>query len=108
MKEYDLYIPMYHNDGVEIALDKIEDIQNDLIDEFKGLTAFSSIAVGYWRDDSGLDVHARLYEDQNQLIRVVAEDNPEVRSFMLDLKSRLQVLLEQECIFIVVRDVEIL
>ena len=103
MKEYDLYIPECSNDGFLFDPAKIESIRNDLIDEFRGLTVFEGLSTGYWRDQDGA-----LYEDQNQLIRVVAEDNPEVRSFMLDLKSRLQVLLEQECIFIVVRDVEIL
>lgn len=107
MKEYDLYIPINYNDKRPITSVKIESIRNDLIDEFRGLTVFSSVAVGYWRahDD---DAEGRLYEDQNYLFRVVADDSEKVQRFMLELKDRLESLLEQQSIFIVVRDVEIL
>ena len=103
MKEYDLYIPICYNDKRPINSARIENIRNDLIDKFHGLTVFSSIAVGYWKDEDGV-----LYEDQNYLFRVVADDSEKVQRFMLELKDRLESLLEQQSIFIVVRDVEIL
>lgn len=102
MKEYDLFIPISYNSGLPIELRKLLSIKGELIDKFRGLSMFNS-CDRYWRDFDG-----RLNHDINYVYRVVADDTAEVRSFMLDLKSRLQELLEQESIFITVRDVEIL
>lgn len=103
MKEYDLFIPVNYNSGLSVELEKLERIKDDLIDKFRGLSVFSGPCEGYWREREG-----KTYRDRNLVFRVVAEDNGNIRNFMKELKFELEVLLQQQCIFIIVRDVEIL
>lgn len=103
MKEYDLFIPIAYNNGVSVGVSELERIRDDLIDKFRGLSIFRGACQGYWRDG-----HGQVVEDQNFVCRVVAEDNADVREYMFDLKVKLESLLKQESIFIIVRDVEIL
>jgi hypothetical protein len=40
VKEYDLFIPLYYNDGRPIEPQKFQDLQQQLLDQFGGLTFF--------------------------------------------------------------------
>ena len=42
VKEYDLFIPLYYNDGRPIEPRKFQDLQQQLLDQFGGLT------LDYW------------------------------------------------------------
>ena len=40
MKEYDIFIPLYYNDGRPIESAKFQDLQARLLEQFEGLTYF--------------------------------------------------------------------
>ena len=49
MKEYDLFIPLYYNDGTPIEAAKLQELQNRLLDQFEGLTYFPQPNQGFWK-----------------------------------------------------------
>jgi len=48
VKEYDLFIPLYYNDGRPIEPQKFQDLQQQLLDQFGGLTFFPQPNEGFW------------------------------------------------------------
>ncbi len=42
MKEYDIYIPLFYNDGSPVEPTKLRNLQRRLLDHFDGLTFFPS------------------------------------------------------------------
>ena len=40
MKEYDIFIPLYYNDGAPVESAKFQDLQTRLLEQFDGLTYF--------------------------------------------------------------------
>ena len=44
MKEYDLYIPLFYNDGSQIEEEKFVRLREQLLGAFGGLTFFSQTA----------------------------------------------------------------
>ena len=40
MKDYDLFVPLYYNDGRPVELPKFQALQQQLLDQFGGLTFF--------------------------------------------------------------------
>ena len=49
MKEYDVFIPLFYNDGNPIEPLKFQKLQQRLLDEFGGLTYFPQPNEGSWR-----------------------------------------------------------
>ena len=102
MKEYDLFVPLYYNDGRPIEAEKFQRLHETLLDHFGGLTFFPQPNKGFWRMGSV------TYRDEIVIYRVIASASQESRRFLQDLKQRLKEELEQEEILIVERDVETL
>jgi hypothetical protein len=100
--EYDLFIPLYYNDGSPIEASKLRALQDQLLDQFRGLTVFPQPNEGYWRMG---DV---TYHDEIIVMRVVASHKRAARRFLGQLKERLKRDLRQEEILIIERDVETL
>ena len=48
MKEYDIFIPLYYNDGTPIEAAKFQDVQARLLERFEGLTYFPQANQGFW------------------------------------------------------------
>ena len=48
MKEYDLFIPLYYNEGTPIESRKFQDLQKRLLTHFGGLTFFPQPSEGFW------------------------------------------------------------
>jgi hypothetical protein len=48
VKEYDLFVPLYYNDGRQIEAQKFQDLQQQLLDQFGGLTFFPQPNEGFW------------------------------------------------------------
>jgi hypothetical protein len=46
VKEYDVFVPLYYNDGQPIEAEKFQDLQSRLLERFEGLTLFSSAEPG--------------------------------------------------------------
>lgn len=102
MKEYDLFIPLYYNDGKPIEPHKLQDLQQELLEQFDGVTFFPQPNEGLWRMG---DV---TYRDEIVIYRVVTGRTSAARRFLRRLKETLKRSLKQEEIFIIERDVETL
>ena len=102
MKEYDLFIPLYYNDGRPIEPQKFQALQHQLLDQFGGLTFFPQPNEGFW------SMAGVTYRDEIVIYRVITSDEREARQFLSDLKERLKKELRQEEILIVERHVETL
>ena len=77
-------------------------MQQQLLDQFGGLTFFPQPNEGFWT------VAGITYRDAIVIYRVLTSDAQEARQFLSALKERLKEELEQEDILIVERDVETL
>ncbi len=102
MKEYDLHVPLYYNDGRPIEAKKFQALQQELLDQFRGLTFFPQPNKGFWK------MAEVTYRDEIVVYRVIAADANEARRILSDLKERLKEELDQHEILIVERDIEAL
>ncbi len=102
MKEYDIFVPLYFNDGSPIEAEKFQQLQEVLLDQFGGLTFFPQPNKGVWR------MAGMTYRDEIVIYRVIGSAADEARPFLTNLKVQLKADFEQEEILIVERDVETL
>lgn len=102
MKEYDIFVPLYFNDGSPVEAEKFQALQEALLDHFGGLTFFPQPNKGFWR------MAGVTYRDEIVIYRVIGASGEKSRQFLEDLKERLKADFEQEEILIVQRDVETL
>ena len=102
MKEYDIFIPLFYNDGTPVESRKLQRLHARLLDQFDGLTFFPQPNEGYWKLG---DV---TYRDEIVIYRVLTSKARLARKFLADLKEDLKRDLRQEEILIVERNVETL
>lgn len=102
VKEYDLFVPLYYNDGRQIEPQRFQDLQKRLLGHFGGLTFFPQPNEGFWT------MAGITYRDEIVVYRVITSDEQEARRFLSDLKEQLKEAFQQEEILIVERDVETL
>ena len=102
MKEYDLFIPLYYNDGTAIEPASFQNLQNRLLERFEGLTFFPQPNQGFWKFGN------ITYRDEIVIYRVISQDSAGSRAFLANLKERLKREFRQEEILIVERDVGLL
>jgi hypothetical protein len=100
VKEYDLFVPLYYNDGRPVEPQKFQALQQQLLDQFGSLTFFPQPNEGFWT------VAGITYRDAIVIDDVLTSDAQEARRFLSALKERLKEALQQEEILIVERDVE--
>ena len=100
MKEYDLFVPLYYNDGAPIEAVKFQILQARLLEFFNGVTFFPQPNQGLWK------AGGVTYRDEIVIYRVVAGNLRSARQFLRRLKEELKTALKQEEIFIIERDVE--
>ena len=98
MKEYDLFLPLYYNDGTPVEPAKFQAVQQALLKQFRGLTFFPQPNQGFWQ-------HGQvLYRDEIVIYRVLASKSRSARRFLSTLKEQLKKQFRQEEILIVERD----
>lgn len=102
MKEYEIIVPLYYNDGTPINTAFIPALRVRLLEQFNGVTFFPQPNEGYWRMG---DV---TYRDEIVIFRVVAANQRTARRFLRQLKEELKRDLQQEEILIIERDVKTL
>jgi hypothetical protein len=102
VKEYDIFIPLYYNDGSPIEVRKLQRLQARLLERFEGLTFFPQPNEGYWKL---ADV---TYRDEIVVYRVLTNKTRSSRAFLSKLKADLKRELRQEEILIIEREVETL
>ena len=102
MKEYDIFIPLYYNDGTPIESPKFQDVQNRLLEYFEGLTYFPQANQGFWKFGE------MTYRDEIVIYRVISENGAGSRAFLVRLKAHLKRELRQEEILIIEREIGLL
>ena len=90
MKEYDIFVPLYFNDGAAIAAEKFQELQDLLRGQFGGLTFFPQPNKGFWR------MAGVTYRDDIVIYRVIGSSRKESRRFLAMLKQRLKTDFKQE------------
>jgi hypothetical protein len=102
VKEYDLFVPLYYNDGTQLEPQKFQELQKQRLDQFGGLTFFPQPNAGFWT------VAGITYRDAIVIYRVIMSNAQEAHRFLANLKKRLKETLHQAEILIVERDMETL
>ena len=102
MKEYDIFIPLYYNDGTPIESAKFQNLQALLLDRFEGLTYFPQPNQGFWKFGD------LTYRDEIVIYRVLSENPVTSRAFLADLKEQLRKQFQQQEILIIEREVGLL
>ena len=96
MKEYDIFVPLYYNDGRPVEAEKFQTLQAVLLDRFEGLTFFPQPNKGIWKM---ADV---TYRDEIVIYRVITSTEG-ARDFLKDFKTQLKSEFNQEEILIIAR-----
>jgi len=102
VKEYDLYVPLTHNDGTPIDATTIKRLGEKLLKHFGGVTFFPQPNEGLWQ------LGSVTFRDQIVIFRVLAANVRDARRYFRNLKEQLKKDLDQEEILVVERDVETL
>ena len=102
MKEFDLFVPLYYNDGSPIEPAKFQGIQQELLRRFEGLTFFPQPNEGFWT------MAGITYRDEIVIYRVLTSKVRAARRFFREFKEDLKRELRQEEILSVERDVRTL
>lgn len=102
MKEYDIFIPLYYNDGTPVEPVRFQNLQGRLLEQFEGLTYFPQPNQGFWKFGN------MTYRDEIVIYRVISQDPAGSRAFLASLKQSLKQEFQQEEILIVEREVGLL
>lgn len=102
MKEYDIFLPLFYNDGSPIESRKYQELQELLLEQFDGLTYFPQPNQGYWRFG---DI---TYRDEIVIYRVISQDSSASREYLGKLKERLKREFQQHEILIIEREIGLL
>jgi len=102
VKEYELFVPLYYNDGSPVEADRLSELNRRLFNQFEGLTFFPQANEGLWR------AGGVTYRDEIVVFRILATDATAARRFLTELKQGLMREWKQQEILIVERDVETL
>src|SRR5207247_8269451 len=91
--EYDLFIPLFYNDGRPIEATKFQALQKRLLEQFGGLTFFPQPNQGLWK------MGAVVYRDEIVIYRVLATRPRIARKFLArseehtsELQSRVDLV----------------
>jgi hypothetical protein len=99
MVEYELYVPLHHNDGRPIDPEKLKDLKKRLVEEFGGLTHLRQENDGFWK------IGEHTFRDRIEILRVLANDGEHVREYFALLKEDLKREWGQQHFLIVSRQV---
>lgn len=98
-KEYEIFVPLKYNDGTPVEARKFQDLQQDLLAQFPGLTFSPQPKQGFWT------MAGVAYRDEIVIYHVITPKVRAARRFLKLLKKRLERELRQEKILILERDV---
>ena len=102
MKEYDVFVPLFHNDGSAIEPTRFQELQGALLERFEGLTYFPQANQGFWKFGE------ITYRDEIVIYRVISQDSSSAREYLGKLKEPLKREFQQLDILIIERDVGLL
>ncbi len=102
MKEYDIFVPLYYNDGTPIESAKFQHLQTLLLERFEGLTYFPQPNQGVWKFGN------MTYRDEIVIYRVISQNPSASRDFLATLKQHLKKQFQQQEILIIEREISLL
>jgi len=102
VREYDLFLPLFHNDGTPIETKRFKALQKYLLDRFDGFTFFPQANEGHWRMGNV------VYRDQIVIYRILTAGGSSARKSLARLKEKLKKDFKQEEILIIERNVRTL
>ncbi len=102
MKEYDIFAPLFYNNGSPIEPTKFQELQGRLLQRFEGLTYFPQANQGFWKFG---DI---TYRDEIVIYRVISQDSAASREYLSDFKEHLKQEFQQLDILIIEREVGLL
>jgi hypothetical protein len=102
VKEYDVFVPLFYNNGSPIEPAKFQDLQSRLLERFEGLTYFPQANHGFWKFGD------MTYRDDIVIYRVISQDSAASRQYLRNLKEHLKREFDQLDILIIERDVGLL
>jgi hypothetical protein len=94
------FLPLNHNDGREVEPARFQMVQDQLAQAFGGLTCYPA-SKGIWINDR------KVYTDRVIPLVVVGKATPDVEKGLIQLAIKCKLLLDQEEIFIVASEVEL-
>jgi len=80
VKEYDIFLPLYYNDGKPVEARKFQKLQEALLAQFHGLTFFPQPNQGFWQ------MGEVTYRDEIVIYRVITTKAAAARRFLGRLK----------------------
>jgi hypothetical protein len=102
VKEYDIFIPLYYNDGSPVEPARFQNLQSRLLERFEGLTYFPQPNQGFWKFGN------ITYRDEIVIYRVISQNPAGSRDFLANLKELLKQEFQQQEILIIEREVGLL
>ena len=99
MLEYELYLPLYYNDGRPIDPQKLKDLKRRLVERFGGLTHFRQENEGLWK------IGDHTFRDRIEIVRVLASNEASAQEYFAQLKADLVRDWDQQDFLIVTRQV---
>jgi hypothetical protein len=102
VKEYDIFAPLFYNNGSPIEPTKFQELQGELLEQFEGLTYFPQANQGFWKFG---DI---TYRDEIVIYRVISQESAASREYLGRLKEHLKQEFQQADILIIERDVGLL
>src|SRR3981081_2370544 len=99
MLEYELYVPLHHNDGRPIDPQKLKDLKKRLVDEVGGLTHLRQ------EHERPLKIGEHTFRDRIEIVRVLASDDEAAQEYFAQLKEDLNRDWGQQDFLIVRRQV---
>ncbi len=107
MKLYRIFIPKKYNNGTLIPVEKTTKILNEVEDKFGGYSVepFGRMPlIGVWNDNKD----KKRYVDEIQILELFIEDTIKNKKWFIAKKELWKQELEQEELFIMVQDAEII
>ncbi len=107
MKLYRIFIPKFFNDGKEIPSNKILKIAEEIREKF-GAYSFDPygrlpIIQGVWTNEKKIK-----YEDEMNIMDLFVQDTFDIQKWFKAMKEKWRQDLEQEELFIIVQNAEII
>jgi hypothetical protein len=101
-RRYEILLPLTHNDSRPVDTDLFEQVREELVNLFGGMSFQPNIVRGIWVHEGS------RFEDELFRHVVDVEDTPENRQFFVDYKGTLRERFEQIEIYIVSYPVDVL
>jgi len=105
---FEVYLPLAYNDGRIIEPEKLEQIKEEILVRFGGITITplfgNPVYDGFWKDPET----GRVHRDKNAIFTVFTPQTEESRRFFLNKKEEWASLLAQKELLIIVQEVQAL